>query len=112
STGAAGGAFDTLLARAGSDRHPVPFRGYPFPILTRQRKHSRTERRAISSAAKCPAASRCRLSRGIPLVGVMTFMVGDDDVVYEKDSVSDVTNLATAMTAYNPGPGWKPVEYK
>ncbi|MDB5393208.1 MAG: hypothetical protein JWM91_714 [Rhodospirillales bacterium] len=57
STGAAGGAFDTLLARAGSDRHPVPFRGHLFPILTHQRKHSRTERRAISSAANCPAAS-------------------------------------------------------
>jgi hypothetical protein len=39
------------------------------------------------------------------------FIVGDDDLVYEKDLGSDTTNLAQAMTTI-PGPGWHRVEYK
>jgi len=108
--GAADGAFDALLARAGSDRHPVPFRGYFFRILTRQGKHAPGGAKGYIAGGK--------MTGGFAVVaypaeyrssGVMTFIVGEDDVVYEKDLGSDTANLAKAMTAYDPGPGWNRV---
>lgn len=108
--GAAGGEFDALLASAGSDKHPIPFRGYFFRILTRQGKHA-------PGGAKSYFAGG-QMTKGFAVVcypaeyrssGVMTFIVGADDVVYEKDLGSDTANLAKAMTSYDPGPGWKRV---
>jgi hypothetical protein len=39
--------------------------------------------------------------------GVMTFIVGEDGVVYSKDLGRDTAVLAKALKAYNPGPTWK-----
>jgi hypothetical protein len=111
--GEAGDAFGALMASAGSDRHPSPVRGYFFRLLTRQGKHA-------PGGAKSYVADG-EMTGGFAIVaypaeyrssGVMTFIVGDDDVVYEKDLGSDTTNLAKAMTTYDPGPGWNRVGYK
>ena len=40
----------------------------------------------------------------------MTFMVGKDGVVYQKNLGENTQVLATSMTAYNPGDGWVSVE--
>jgi hypothetical protein len=37
--------------------------------------------------------------------GVMTFMVGTDGTVYQKDLGEKTSDIATAMTEYNPD-GW------
>ncbi len=109
-SGAAGGEFDALLASAGSDEDPIPFRGYLFRILTRQGKHAPGGAKSYLAGGK--------MTGGFAVVGypaeyrssgVMTFIVGADDVVYEKDLGSDTANLAKAMTGYDPGPGWKRV---
>ncbi len=42
--------------------------------------------------------------------GVMTFIVNQDGVVYEKDLGADTAKLAAAMTEYNPDRTWKPVD--
>jgi hypothetical protein len=39
----------------------------------------------------------------------MTFLVGSDGIVYEKDLGPKTADTAAAMTEYNPGDGWKPV---
>ena len=41
--------------------------------------------------------------------GIMSFLVGADGIVYEKDLGPKTADVATAMTDYNPGDGWKPV---
>ena len=41
--------------------------------------------------------------------GIMTFIVGKDGVVYQKDLGEKTADVAPAMTEYNPGDGWKPV---
>ena len=41
--------------------------------------------------------------------GVMSFMVGEDDVVYEADLGEDTLNVAPRSTASIPGDGWQPV---
>jgi len=38
--------------------------------------------------------------------GVMTFLVNQDGMVYEKDLGPDTVQLGAAMTEYNPDTGW------
>jgi Protein of unknown function (DUF2950) len=38
--------------------------------------------------------------------GIMTFLVGPDGVVYQKDLGENTTAAAEALTEYNPGDGW------
>jgi hypothetical protein len=42
--------------------------------------------------------------------GIMTFVMGADGVVYQKDLGEDTANLAAAITTFDPGEGWKRVE--
>ena len=42
--------------------------------------------------------------------GVMTFIVNQDGVVYEKDLGQDTEKLAVGMTEYNPDKTWTKVE--
>jgi hypothetical protein len=42
--------------------------------------------------------------------GVMTFIVNQDGVVYEKDLGQDSANLAAAMSEYNPDKTWRPAD--
>jgi hypothetical protein len=38
----------------------------------------------------------------------MTFIVGKDGVVYQKDLGEKTTDEGASMTAYNPSDGWNP----
>jgi len=40
--------------------------------------------------------------------GIMTFIVGKDGVVYQKDLGEKTANEGASMTAYNPGDDWNP----
>ena len=40
--------------------------------------------------------------------GIMTFIVGKDGIVYQKDLGEQTDALARAMAEYDPGDGWKP----
>jgi hypothetical protein len=42
--------------------------------------------------------------------GVMTFIVNQDGVVYQRYLGPDTDKIAKAMTAFDPAPGWKKVE--
>ena len=44
------------------------------------------------------------------VTGVMTFIVGPDGVVYEKDLGSDTLEKFQSMEEYNPDPSWKVTE--
>jgi hypothetical protein len=39
--------------------------------------------------------------------GVMTFLIGSDGVVYQKDLGPDTDATAKAITAYDPNPSWE-----
>jgi hypothetical protein len=41
--------------------------------------------------------------------GIMSFVVGPDDVVYQKDLGEKTAELAAAISEFNPGDGWSPV---
>jgi len=40
----------------------------------------------------------------------MTFIINQDGVLLEKDLGNNTTEMATAMTEFDPDPGWRPVE--
>ena len=44
--------------------------------------------------------------------GVMTFIVNEDGVVYQKDLGKKTAVLAKAMKEYNPNPSWQRAEYQ
>ena len=41
--------------------------------------------------------------------GVMTFMVNQNGVVYERDLGARTLQEASALRAFDPGPGWRVV---
>lgn len=108
-----------LLANAGSqgglaknlNGGPVPFHGYYFRILTRQGKN------APGSAADFIVAGK--MTDGFAFLaypaeyrssGVMTFIVGKDGVVYEKDLGENTVARAKAIKEYNPNSTWQKSE--
>jgi hypothetical protein len=87
---------------------PTPYHGYYFRILTRQGIAAPGGPKSYIVDGKMtggfafvayPAAYRSS--------GVMTFIVGEDGVVYEKDFGGDTADLARAIKEYNPGSGWQ-----
>ena len=90
---------------------PTPFHGYYFKILTSQGA-------AAPGGAKDYVASR-RMTGGFALVawpafydssGVMTFIVGPDGIVREKDLGPDTAAAASAMRVFDPDASWTPVQ--
>jgi hypothetical protein len=90
---------------------PTPFRGYYFHILTGQGKNAQ-------GGAKSYVANG-KMTEGFAFVaypaeyrssGVVTFIVGADGVVYQKDLGKKTEVIAKAMKEYNPDSTWKKVE--
>ncbi len=108
-----------LLAEAGGQgyeseglgRKGQPYHGYLYRIL-----------KAQGAAAKGGAKSYLsdgNLSGGVALVaypaeykvsGVMTFIINQDGVVYEKDLGEKTEEIAASMTEYNPDSTWHKVK--
>lgn len=109
--------LDPLIAEAGEENatgpipSPTPFNGYFFRTLTAQGADA-------SGGAKSYIANGKMVGgfafEAYPVEyrssGVMTFIVNQDDVVYEKDLGPDTTKLANATTDYNPNSTWRRVD--
>jgi hypothetical protein len=94
---------------AGAASTPLaPYYGYYYRILTRQGKDAKggeydyvVRGKMIGGFAVIAYPARYRAS------GVMSFMVNQDGVVYEKDLGRDSAAIASKMITFNPGAGWK-----
>jgi hypothetical protein len=106
-----------LVANAGSDgvvagsASRVPFRGYYFRILVAQGKSA--------NGGAMNYASDGKMTKGFAFVaypaeyrdsGVMTFIVGLDGVVYEKDLGKGTASRAKSIKDYDPDSTWKKSE--
>src|SRR5579862_507352 len=87
---------------------PTPYHGYYFRVLTRQgangpggAKNYVENGKMVKGFAFVAYPAEYRSS------GVMTFIVSEDGVVYEKDLGKTTEVLAKAMQEYNPGSTWK-----
>ncbi len=87
---------------------PTPYRGYYYHILTRQGRSALGGARDYIGGGKMTAGFAFV---AYPAVyrssGVMTFIVGQDGVVYQEDLGRRTDVLVRAMKEYDPGPGWQ-----
>jgi hypothetical protein len=92
---------------------PTPYQGYYFRILTRQGKDGR------SGAKKYVVNGK--MTGGFAFVaypaeyrssGVMTFIVNDDGVVYEKDLGKKTDVVGKNMKEYKPNSSWHQAEQR
>ena len=103
------GDFAKALGYANSGNQPQPFNGYYYRILTKQ-----------GDAAKGGGKDYIvdgKMTGGFAILaypveyrntGIMTFIIGKDGVIYQKDLGEKTTDQGGAMTEYNPGEGWRP----
>jgi hypothetical protein len=90
---------------------PTPYRGYYYRILTRQgEKAAGGARNYIVNGKMTTGFAFVAYPAEYRVSGVMTFIVGPDGVVYQKDLGSQTTALAKTMKEYNPGAGWEKQE--
>ena len=93
------------------DAAPVPYRGYFYHILTAQGKNAPGSAKSYIVNGK--------MTEGFAFVaypaeyrssGVMTFIVGPDGVVYQKDLGPKTEVLVKSMKEYNPDSSWEKAE--
>jgi hypothetical protein len=86
---------------------PTPFHGYYFRLLTKQGS-------SVKGGARDYVVNG-QLTRGFAFVaypaeyrnsGVMTFVVNQSGIVYQKDLGEDTEKTAAAMSEYNPDGTW------
>jgi hypothetical protein len=106
------------LAYAGADTQPAgsnsgakPFYGYYFQILTKQGEHA-------PGGAKNYIVDG-KMTRGFAFLaypveyaasGVMSFIVDQDGIVYQKDLGPNTANSAKALSVYDPDETWEKVD--
>ena len=90
---------------------PQPFRGYYYKMLKGQGAEAATGQqdyvvrgRAIGGFGVVAWPAKYGNS------GVMTFIVNHEGTVYERDLGPNTQAAASAMTRFNPGPGWTKVQ--
>jgi hypothetical protein len=89
----------------------TPYRGYYFHILEGQGKGGAGGVKSYLANGKMTAGfAFVAYPAEYRSSGVMTFVVDQDGIVYEKDLGKKTGILAKAMKEYNPGSGWKKAE--
>jgi hypothetical protein len=103
------GDFAKAVGYTGAGQAPQPFNGYFYRILDKQ-------------GGKAPGGAKDyivngKMTGGFAILaypaeyrnsGIMTFVVGVDGVIYQKDLGEKTTDAAAAMTEYDPD-GWEKV---
>jgi Protein of unknown function (DUF2950) len=88
-----------------------PYHGYLYKLLKAQGPDAQGGAKSYLANGK--------LSGGFALLaypasygagGIMTFLVDQDGVIYQKDLGDDTANAAPKITTYNPDASWTPVE--
>jgi len=86
---------------------PRPYYGYYFRILTRQG--------TIAPGGAQNYVANGQMTGGFALIaypatygdsGIMTFIVNQNGIVYEKNLGADTTDIASRITEFDPDPSW------
>jgi hypothetical protein len=101
-----------------SERYPKdpnfgsgPFRGYYYRVLTRQGKNaSGGAKRYVVNGKMTRGFAFLAYPAGYRVSGVMTFIVNQDGIVYQKDLGPNAAELAKNLTAYDPDNTWERFE--
>ncbi|MBN8548374.1 MAG: DUF2950 domain-containing protein [Deltaproteobacteria bacterium] len=94
---------------AHADGSATPFFGYYFRILTSQGKNAR--------GGAMNYIVNGKMTQGFALLaypakwdrsGAMSFLVGPDGVIYQKNLGAKTAEIAAKMTSFDPDPSWNP----
>jgi hypothetical protein len=89
----------------------IPYRGYYFHVLTGQGRHaSGGIKRYVVNGKMIEGFAFVAYPAEYRSSGVMTFTVGGDGIVHEKDLGRETGRIAKAMTTYDPDSSWKVTE--
>jgi hypothetical protein len=90
---------------------PTPYHGYFYRILQAQGPHA--------SGGAVDYVVNGKMVLGFAVIahpaeydnsGIMTFIMGSDGVVYQRDLGEDTAEKAAAIMTFDPGSGWQKVE--
>jgi hypothetical protein len=102
--------FAKAAGYTNSGNKPQPYNGYYFRILTKQgdtspggAKDYIVNGKMTGGFAALAYPAEYRNS------GIMTFIIGKEGIVYQKDLGEGTKEAGEALTEYNPGDGWNPV---
>lgn len=106
--------FGPLVANAGPALQKrtagSPYRGYYFKVLTRQGKNAPGEAYSyVINGRMIAGHAMVAYPAAYGETGVMTFIVSHAGKIFERDLGKSSTSIGAAMTAFDPGPGWKEV---
>lgn len=92
------------------DAH-VPFHGYFFTMLRGQSNKARTgAKKYVVDGKMVGGFAFVAFPAQYGNSGVMSFMINQDGVLLEKDLGKTTGEIATAMSEFDPGAGWSPIE--
>ena len=104
-----------LVAKASADGYDPaersPYRGYYYRLLTAQGAAAHGGARSyLSGTALTGGFAVVAWPAQYRASGVMTFIVNQDGVVYQRDLGDGTDDAAQTLTAFDPGPGWTAVK--
>jgi len=87
-----------------------PYRGYHFRILTAQGKSAPGGAYSyVINGRMVAGAAMVAYPAAYGDTGVMTFIVNSAGKLFEKDLGKNTVGVASKMTTFDPGPGWKEI---
>jgi hypothetical protein len=93
------------------DGTPTPYRGYYYRMLAREGKNGPNgPKRYVVNGKMTEGFAFVAYPAKYRSSGVMTFIVNQDGVVYQKDLGQKTSVLAKAMKEYNPNSSWQKAE--
>ena len=94
--------------RRGQQEQPMPFHGYIYKVLTAQGKNAPGgARNYIRNGRMTGGFAFLAYPASYRSSGVMTFLVGADGIVMQKDLGPETAELASKMTLYDPDKSWQ-----
>ncbi len=94
----------------GVDQPPQPYLGYYYRILTRQGPAAPGGAMDYKVNGNMVAGHAILAFPAEPgETGVMSFLIGENGIIYEADLGEETLEVAGAMDSYDPGDGWRPV---
>ena len=92
---------------AGKGGTPTPYQGYYYRILTREKKNGGATKNCIVNGKMTAGFAFVAYPAEYKSSGVMSFIVNEDGVIYQKDLGKKTDVLAKAMNEYNPDSSWQ-----
>jgi hypothetical protein len=109
--GPVGEGVATALQEGYSSQGGKPYHGYYFKVLKGQGPAAPLgEMDFMVGGAMIGGFALAAAPAEYRVTGVMTFMVGPEGVVYEKDLGADTLKMFQSMDKYNPDKSWKVTE--